>query len=199
MAKRARGRSLIRFVTFNTRFHRSLALLPEQVSCGNRAVTRFASILGIPVAAVSEEDKRGQQIDPRPRNRLVRLRVLEQRPKGWLRTVAALMAIHAVCSLRNSGLFTIRQRVADFALQSQLSVALVAEFDRLFDRLGGHGLAGFSFLCDACECRCHKQSCEENCAVDQRRDGPPHPQALSRVGERGADILGTVWFVQHSS
>jgi hypothetical protein len=75
------------------------------------------------------------------------------------------MAIHAICSLRNSGLFAVRHRVANLTFQSQLGVALVAEFDRLFD---GLGLAGSIFVCTGSKCRCQQQSCEENCAVNQR-------------------------------
>ena len=121
-------------------------------------MTRFASILGALMTLVAEENKIWEQINPSPSNWLLCFRVFEQRTKGGLGIVTALMAIQTVRSLRNSCLLAIRHRVADFAFQSQLSMALVAEFDRLFDGFGGHGLNGLLLVRRrTLEDRCEKQ------------------------------------------
>jgi hypothetical protein len=83
--------------------------------------------------------------------------VLEQRTKGRLGTVAALMAIDAVGSLRNSGLLTICHWVADLAFQTEFGVSLVAELDGLFAGLGRNGLAGLLLFRADFEDRCEKQ------------------------------------------
>jgi hypothetical protein len=61
------------------------------------------------------------------------------------------MAIQTVRSLRNFCLLAIRHRMAELAFQTQVSMAPVAEFDGLFNGLGGNGRAGLFFVCQGCE------------------------------------------------